>query len=791
MRFGHIVTVGTSLSTNDGGAEHGRAQGQQAIVNSLNLKCSCSSYLGSPLDTPSRDTDLRYIVDLLLRMKPQDEFGLRPAQDNMPKDRLPQELSYLWAFANDGYRSECSTKDTVYLLASATDEAKNCATVIRDVLNASPWNQWYRAAFDPCRDFAPGVDARDGPQFSARGFHSWMEKVQEMIECLTPHCDHVYLNVTGGYKATVPYSTLMGMRYGDKVWLTYLFEDSPDIMFVPTYPVGLDFRRWHENALRLRMAREPAAKNYFVPDKPVSNLLEQGKLSAFGRALENDYARQLCEDPLKVYSRNIISRVLNEAGPWPWGAGSSTAGAAPQDWHVSEVVSLRQVLYDLVDKSGDIIWLGDKIPEMVEHAQRHHHDLLEFAELFLTPILCHDPFFLTARERFVLLSALMLHDCGHSLDLLSLKACTELKELFGTATVSGIGDEITLLPNDVRDYHQYLAGIRLNDANMAADLGWPAVRGLEERHLPECLHDAVILACLYHRRRMAYDTETKDQKGKLHLTGQWPGPLKACAAPFRESGVDLMKVVALLRLIDGCDSQARRAGPDARIDLTLSLLQRDYQAAAMRASQAFQAFQEAPDCQERRQWQEAIAPERTDANGCSLPWALNDGDRQKRIAALRCLHDGDAKQKQCARLWLMAAEAADRARLRFGQFDHFMKHRAVREIHVIPDDCFSARNFPFHVVLVLNDSPDAIADPRHPDLRGTIKDFWLSRPLFPNEYGDLEPLRTTIQREVSAEYHQVADYADRHLLPKATYWWIDQWEARCQGGRPFYPPGTG
>lgn len=800
MKFGHIVTVGTSLITNTD--EKNIDENREKALK--DLADACNKYLSQNTDGVGVKWQRKQAKKALLKLDCKQEFGFRPQKPHMPQDRMPQELSYLWKFANDGYDwTQCSRKDMVRLLSSDTNEAKNCALIISHVLQNSPWDQWFTVTFDVNHDFAEGVDAKEGDKFRSSGLHNWMEKIQEMVKALGEEgCDRIFLNVTGGYKGTVPYSTLMGMLYNDKVEIAYLFEDSKEIIFIPAYPVGLNFHQWHENALRLRMAQQPGGTDYFILDPPVGNLLQSDRtLSAFGKVLEKQYEGQFKTDPLKVYSTHIITRLLNEKGPW---AGGIKPGSAPdtdiQWWKdaSNEIQALQGILHELIDKVGDIIWLGDKIPEMVEHAQRHHHNLLEFTELLLSPILYYKPGFLNPRERFVLLSAVLLHDSGHSLDRISVQACKNLVALFGEVNVEGLGEEILLFPSDIRDYHQYLSGIRLNDKGMAAELGWPGREGLKlkEKGLPACLHDAVILACLYHRRKMDYDVDTGGEKGKLHLTGQYPGPLCKRVDPFKQNcGVDLMKVVALLRLIDGCDSQARRAGPQARIDLTLSLLEQDYRTAAMRAEQAYKAFQNGPTCDPNGDWARSLVEESRDGTSGRVmePWTLNDSTRKIRIESLRILHDGSStqEQKQCSRLWLMAAEAANRAQIRFGQFDHFMKHRAITEIRVLPAKDFNGDNFAFDIILVPDSSDERIWDPRDPSRCGTVKDFWLKQCLFKDDSSQYIPLAETIEKEVCSEYEQVAKYTADNLKLKAIYWWEDDWNRQDRAGQPFYPRSDG
>lgn len=779
-KYGHIVTVGTSLFTNAATYQkmEGGSQNRNEALQKLQRAC-CSLKTHKVCNSPATHAR-NEAKDALLKLDPCAEFKYRPPQRNRPRDRLPQELSCLWKFAISHYLGE-SPKAPVRLLSSDTDESKNCALILSMVLNEPPWKDWYAPIFRLKQDFAEGVNAEHGDRFRGSGIQRWMEKLQQMIKQLEEAgCDRIFLNVTGGYKGTVPYSTLMGMLHSESVTIAYLFEESTEIIYIPAYPVGLDFRQWHENALRLRMATEPNRFPYYNPDRPLRELLQEAdrKLSAFGLALEEQYNEQLKTDPLKFYSGNIITRLLHDDGPWVGGEKLNDSADPPRDWQWErrEVGSLRGILHDLVEKSGDIIWLGDKLPEMVEHAQRHHHNLLEFTELFLTPILYRKPHFLNARERFVLLSAIMLHDSGHSLDRISLSQCKDLKHLFGDVTVENLPDEIPLFPNDVRDYHQYLAAIRLNDEEMAGDLGWPGRKGLSEKGFPEDLHDAVLLACLYHRRRMDYHKDTSQQKGKLHLTGQLPGPLLERKNCFQKRcQIDLMKVVALLRLIDGCDSQARRAGPRARVDLTVSLLDRDYQTAAIRAWQASLAFREGPSCHDKNCLQDKLAE--------SPHWHLQDSDRQARIWCLQKVQAGctDSGVKQCARLWLIAAEAADRAQMRYGQFEHFLKHRAVEKIEVLPADNFHEEKFWFHIILVPDRSNECIANPRNRSQKKAVKD-WLKEP-----FEDNKTLKQIIEREVSSEYADISDYADTNYGITASYWWEDEWEKRENGGRPFYP----
>ena len=780
----HIVTIGTSLFSNTGGGDRSVYTDRKELLvklknakKSLELRWRNHDFLSHRSDVSA---DHRIAIEALYNLDHSAEFGYRLLSDERegtPRDRMPQELSYLWKHAADRRPADgpaSSTKETVRFLCSDSAVSKDCAIILRGVLARPPFSQWYEVQGDLATDFAPAVNARNGEAFVRSGFHAWMGKIKGMIEELSEEMDGhgvIYLNATGGYKGTVPYSTLMAMVYPTQVQIRYLFEDSPSIMPIPSYPVGLDFRQWHENALRLRMRRTDIGRRFFHTDTPVAALLlEDGQtLSAFGETLESQYQAQLRTDPLKLYSGHIIHRMLDDEP------------------------ALGKILTDLIDKTGDLIWLGDKIPEMVEHAQRHHHDLLEFTELLLTPIRTVSPDFLSPEERFVLLSAVLLHDCGHSLDRLSLAACESLTPIFGPFQVADMPPEIPLLPSDVRDYHQYLSCVRLNDLKMADSLGWPGRAGFERAGLNGDLHDAVLLACLFHRRRMFYDRtvtemiegDKKVRQGTLHLTGQWPGPLyhHQRAATLKSSiGVDLMKVVALLRLIDGCDSQARRAGPAERIDLSMNLLERDYGTAALRASESCAAYD---------QWRRENPSELRGADNAlergtdETPWRVKDPLREQRIICLQAVQEKNEKCQQGARLWLMAAEAADRAEMRYKQWPHFLKHRVVSEIRVLPQVDFGGEKLSFEVILLPDRSDVRIRDFADATVERTPLE-WLDHRVF--EANDDNPeglLRREIEREVKGEYTQISEFAQQSFNLFVTFWWEDTWDAEGISRRSF------
>jgi hypothetical protein len=775
---GHIVTVGTSLLTNIPPSLAvilaQQPPGRHAAIGDLRDRTAdLSEAFENVANAATVERNRNSVLQALAALQPDVEIAfrrqLRTGRRDL-RDFLPQELSYLWTWAATNPHEP---KSPVRLLCSDTPECRACGWIIAQLLaNHTPWSE--RFTINPDRDVhvAEGVNTDDAGAFQSRGVHNWMREIGALITNLrTTSCSPIFLNVTGGYKGTVPYSTLRGMLEdpGADVRLAYLFEDSPDIIEIPTYPVGVDFIIWHENARRLRLRRDPLARKYFMPDRRVEDLLDgtTGELQPFGHVLQKAYERQYTQEPLQTYAQCIIRRLLPELDG-------------------TEAGKLRQVLDNLVSQAGDVIWVGDKLPGMVDHSLRHHHDLLEIAESFLTPILAEQPNFLSARERFVLLAAVLLHDSGHTLDLLELNACAALSELFGDVTVTGVPENIALFLSDVRDYHQFLAGIRLNDPGLARDLSWPGRTGFEEREIPPELHEAVILASLYHRRRSPYVASQAPNwrgQGTLHLTGQFPGALETHAFAGRVAdpegvNVNLMKVVALLRVIDGCDSQAHRAGHAARLDVALNLLEREHGAARIRALLAVDALASMP----------------ADFDVTSPGLKLKDQERASRRRHLAAVEAGGAPA-QDSRLWLMAAESIDRSAMTHKQLPHYLKHFAVSEVRILPHRAFGPACFRFHVILDVGDEalPEIVQTKlgKGSGAAAITRHQLLDMSIFESE-GDRRPLRDVIQEEVSSEYAEVAPYAREKWNLQIDFWWDEQWTLRQNGGdgKPFFPPSS-
>ncbi len=638
-RYRVIMTVGTSLVDNKGGNRTGDSQKQLACVVE-----AADQFVQWPTCERARAR----LLQTLLRLDPAAEVAHRSEEAEPqrsaqgPEDRLPQELSYLYLLLN-GDEEEGNTYDAD-LLASDSDLGLACAQLIHAYLDqqkssaGSCWAVINEVKVHPVR----GLQGHNEDKFRTQGAPKLVEIIRDLAN--NGEYDRVFVNPTGGFKALVPYA-IIALAFVDRereFEVHYLFHNSKWLIRLPAYPLGLDFPLWHRQANLLRAADKSRA--YLrVLDSRIQSLAGRSSnaVEKLTKVFHEAYSKQAASDPFQDYSSAVVNRLLE--------------GCEAQDY--------RDRLLGLIDSLGPLIWLGDKVPMAAEHAARHHHDLLETTELLLLPMLEADGSFLTVEERFVLLAAVLLHDCGHTLDAL--------------ATANGT--VVPLFPSEVRDLHHFLSYYRLTETRHAERLRWDPSASLAEE---------VAWLCLYHRRRTGWEqAETSPGKGFCpYLKLQAPPPLEAKRPSGEPFEVDLPKLVVLLRLIDGCDNQSRRAGPPPTVDALKGLFEQDRETQWARFKGLAEACCQYLDRQEEDRPGSELARQ-----GAS--WTPDQDTLRPSLKrhweTRRCLATSADADPVWARLWIEMARALDEVEVRDRQWLHFAKHQAVHWVYVYPDEDWS------------------------------------------------------------------------------------------------------
>ncbi len=692
-----IITVGTSLLNNRGG---------EARTDELRSLNEAAEALEA---RPGNAALRRSFLTLLEKLEPADELALRPGSGEK-MDRLPQELSYLYLLLARAPASQA--KLHVLLVPSDTDEGEACAQVIGQyVRNAIGSRQgWSRISCvrSAQREEVGGLRVSE-PDFGDEGVPNLVALIHRAAG--ERAWDRITINLTGGYKATIPFVTHAGTLLDSPPCVFhYLFEDTREIIELPAYPMGLDFPLWHREAALLEAARRWPEFYRDALDPRLHAVLAAGGNPPEGtlaRVMEQRYVRQRDADPLQGYSERVIAQFVKDK-------------------------ELRSRLMALLPTVGPVLWAGDKLPIAASHSERHHHNLLEFAQLLLTPLRgASDKDWLNDREYFVLLAALMLHDCGHSLDALPLD-----------------GDEAKLVPlfrSEIRKYHHFLAYRRLTEKSMAAAINWD----------PEApLAREVAWLCFHHRRSTGWDA------GGIPAPCPywWPCPSRyaplACTEHL-EGDIDFPKLVALLRIIDGCDNQSRRVGPPVQWELLQHTIDVDAQTCLQRARFLIPGAQAAARCMDP---DAAQFVKRAEAwlNGASdkpaIPWEVC----QCTIRALVLTGKSEAVP------WLEFARQVDERDMRHNQYAHFLKHEGVRSVALHPVS-LEGDGIRLELVLV----PDETLCTEGGDLL-LIDDEATARERCAGALGDHKTVRAWVQAEIGNELapdaiHYLGERLERHL----------------------------
>lgn len=651
----HIVPVGTSLINNTGMSRSSKKVVREPdkdinIIKELNEICFTivnKAKSGEEINNAIINNFLKKLNCLEIEKEVKLIFSKGDKPE--PANRFSQEITYIFKRYQKikKNRTHKIEKEKVYFLPTDTIQSKFCADIAQRYINNHAVLKKYFLGQNPIPLVGISRDNVDIPQQGINNLHKNLYTIIKKAE-------KVYINITGGIKSLVAYFVLQGMLHSSKCIICYLQQDG-GIIEIPVYPLGIDFHHYHRNAKRLKMVLDGYESYNKNLSKQMRNLIDSNGLTILGKQFKQRYEEQLKIAPIEVYSKEIVRILL------------------PDDLD-KQAKSYREILEKVLDKSGAYIWTGDKIPEMVEHARRHHHNLLEFAEMFLTPILQVNENFLNEKERFCLIAGILLHDCGHSIDFIK----------------TAKDGAIPLFQSEIREFHHILSVQRLNDRKLAKDIGWISRKAFR---IQGVIYDAVMDVCRYHRKRMPY---TSHKNFSNALAGEYK-PLKNAIAKYRKIDIDIMKIVALVRIIDSCDNQSSRPGTNEEVKIARNLLKKDYETSKIRAVNAYEAYEQVCKMVEGRNGLK---------KGCNYvekskkPLNLKKNYMTFRVKCLDAIKNkkGDVTSKTLARAWLTAADLIDRADMKQKQDRHYKENLYIREVRVIPS-INKNKFFKFNIIL--------------------------------------------------------------------------------------------
>lgn len=133
--------------------------------------------------------------------------------------------AHLSAEIHSLFRIGIDNSDRVFLFTSETEDGYCCGLAVQKYL------EHYWPEIEVTTEYINGLQVENAQKFRNQGVVEYIKKATEAIE----NYGNVILNPTGGYKALVPYTVLLGMIKG--VECKYIFEQSTSLIGLPALPV--------------------------------------------------------------------------------------------------------------------------------------------------------------------------------------------------------------------------------------------------------------------------------------------------------------------------------------------------------------------------------------------------------------------------------------------------------------------------------------------------------------------------------------------------------------------------
>lgn len=127
-------------------------------------------------------------------------------------------------------RAHVKEEITGQLIATDTILSRLAAEVLCSVLKKEMIMN-----FEPEKDVIKGLQVRDRKKFEKEGLVNLAARIEE----LAPASTETGINITGGYKAIIPYLTILGQVHGHRLY--YTFEDTDELILIPQTPVNIDW----------------------------------------------------------------------------------------------------------------------------------------------------------------------------------------------------------------------------------------------------------------------------------------------------------------------------------------------------------------------------------------------------------------------------------------------------------------------------------------------------------------------------------------------------------------------
>lgn len=151
-------------------------------------------------------------------------LALDPGDDETLRRRLSAEVHSL-------VRLGLGADDDVELLATDTPDGCVCARLVKEYL------EHHLAPHAVTIHHIKGLQVDNAHRFRTEGIREYIQTVRRLGD--ERAWTNVVLNPTGGYKALIPYTTLLGMIHAVRV--CYIFDNGRELIDLPPLPVDFNF----------------------------------------------------------------------------------------------------------------------------------------------------------------------------------------------------------------------------------------------------------------------------------------------------------------------------------------------------------------------------------------------------------------------------------------------------------------------------------------------------------------------------------------------------------------------
>ncbi len=117
-----------------------------------------------------------------------------------------------------------------------------------------------KVIFNPDRHIIPGLQIKDKKAFQNNGL---VELLNRFYSIAGNNYANTILNITGGFKALIPYLTILAQV--NQVKIQYIFEDTDTLIEIPFLPLKIDdelFERWAVQFAQLESDFLKRGENY-------------------------------------------------------------------------------------------------------------------------------------------------------------------------------------------------------------------------------------------------------------------------------------------------------------------------------------------------------------------------------------------------------------------------------------------------------------------------------------------------------------------------------------------------